>query len=132
MASAVRTTTVSAECPWTTARWCGSSGTGVSQDARSKTGPKRVCTSAGVQPARFARTLTSSALISSQMTAYSGDTNFAPSSGTVIQTVNGPAVTLSPTSVSFGNQALNETSAAKTVTLTNNLSTALTISSITD
>jgi uncharacterized repeat protein (TIGR03803 family) len=63
--------------------------------------------------------------------AYSGDTNFAPSSGTVIQTVNGPAVTLSPTSVSFGNQALNETSAAKTVTLTNNLSTALTISSIT-
>lgn len=40
-------------------------------------------------------------------------------------------VTLSPTSLSFSNQAQGTTSAAKTVTLTNNLSTALAISSVT-
>src|SRR5437879_2289138 len=41
-----------------------------------------------------------------------------------------PGVSLSPTSVSFGNQQVNTTSAAQTVTLTNNGSSALTIASI--
>ncbi|MGD0693506.1 MAG: choice-of-anchor D domain-containing protein [Terriglobia bacterium] len=40
-------------------------------------------------------------------------------------------VVLSPTSLNFGSQAVATTSAAKTVTLTNNLSSALTISGIT-
>jgi Abnormal spindle-like microcephaly-assoc'd, ASPM-SPD-2-Hydin len=44
--------------------------------------------------------------------------------------VPGPAVTLSPTSVSFGNQATGTTSAAQTVTLTNSGTAALTINSI--
>jgi hypothetical protein len=41
-----------------------------------------------------------------------------------------PAVGLAPTSLAFGNQALNITSAAKTVTLTNTGTAALTINSI--
>ena len=50
-----------------------------------------------------------------------------------VMTTNGTAVApvaLSPTSVAFGNQAVGTTSAAKTVTLTNNSGAALTISSI--
>jgi hypothetical protein len=43
----------------------------------------------------------------------------------------GPVVTLSPTSLSFGNQVINTTSVAKTVTLTNTGTAALNISSIT-
>ena len=43
----------------------------------------------------------------------------------------GPAVTLSPTSLGFGNQVINTTSVAKTVTLTNSGTAALNISSIT-
>ncbi len=43
----------------------------------------------------------------------------------------GPAATLSPTSLSFGNQVINTTSVAKTVTLTNTGTAALNISSIT-
>src|SRR5439155_691105 len=42
-----------------------------------------------------------------------------------------PAVSLSPTSLSFGNQLLNTTSAAQVVTLTNTGSATLTITSIT-
>ncbi len=54
------------------------------------------------------------------------------SCGTVFSlSVAAPAVTLSPTSLRFGNQALNETSAAKTVTLTNSGKATLTISDIT-
>jgi hypothetical protein len=45
--------------------------------------------------------------------------------------VNGSTVTISPASLSFGNQVINETSAAKTVTLTNTGATSVTISSIT-
>jgi hypothetical protein len=41
-----------------------------------------------------------------------------------------PSVGLMPTSLAFGNQTLNTTSAAQTVTLTNNGTAALTISSI--
>ncbi|HYM74716.1 MAG TPA: choice-of-anchor D domain-containing protein [Candidatus Dormibacteraeota bacterium] len=44
---------------------------------------------------------------------------------------SGPtAVTVSPTSLSFGNQAINSTSPAQQVTLTNNQTTALTITSV--
>src|SRR5439155_21922743 len=42
-----------------------------------------------------------------------------------------PAVSLAPASPSFGNQLLNTTSAAQTVTLTNTGSASLTITSIT-
>jgi Abnormal spindle-like microcephaly-assoc'd, ASPM-SPD-2-Hydin len=47
-------------------------------------------------------------------------------------TVNpAPAVSLAPTSLSFGNQAVGQTSAGKMVTLTNSGSAALTITSVT-
>ena len=45
-------------------------------------------------------------------------------------TVSAPAMTLNPTSLSFGNQNVGTTSAAKTVTLTNSGTAALTITSI--
>ena len=45
-------------------------------------------------------------------------------------TAGGTTVTLSPTALSFGNQAINTTSAAKTVTLTNTGSASLIIDSI--
>ena len=48
-----------------------------------------------------------------------------------IGTVSAPAVTLNPTSLSFGNQNVGTTSAAKSVTLTNSGTAALTITSIT-
>src|ERR1039458_2143811 len=61
---------------------------------------------------------------------YSGSTSFLGSTSPVLkQQVN--TVTLSPSALNFGTQPVKTTSAAKTVTLTNNLSTALTISSIT-
>ena len=50
---------------------------------------------------------------------------------TVNSSGSGPAVTLSPTSLAFSKIVLGETSAAKTVTLTNSGSAALSISSIT-
>jgi hypothetical protein len=50
---------------------------------------------------------------------------------TVNPTGTGPAVTLSPTSLSFGNKVVGVTSAAKTVTLTNTGNLTLNISSIT-
>jgi len=63
---------------------------------------------------------------------YSGDANFLGSTSPVLtQQVNGSTLTVSPTSLSFGNQVINETSAAKTVTLTNTGATSVTISSIT-
>jgi hypothetical protein len=64
---------------------------------------------------------------------YNGDSNFASSTSAVLsQVVQGTvAVTLSTTSLSFGNQAVNTTSAAKTVTLTNTGTATLDISSIT-
>jgi hypothetical protein len=63
--------------------------------------------------------------------SYSGDTNFLGSTSPVLtQQVNGAAVTLSPTALSFGNVVINTTSTAKTVTLTNSGSGVLSISSI--
>ena len=50
-------------------------------------------------------------------------------SGTGVQPA-APAVTLAPTSLSFGNQAMGSTSAAQTVTLTNSGNAALSITSI--
>ena len=62
---------------------------------------------------------------------YSGDANFFGSTSPVLtQQVNGPPVTLSPASVSFGNVVINTTSAARTVTLANNGAGSLSISSI--
>jgi hypothetical protein len=70
---------------------------------------------------QFARvTITNNASGSPQSVALSG-------SGT---TALAPAVSLSPTSLSFGNQQVNTTSAASTVTLTNSGDAALTINSI--
>jgi len=58
--------------------------------------------------------------------------NAANSPQTVALSGSGESpVVLSPTSLSFGNQAEGTTSTAKTVTLTNNLSTALAVSSVT-
>jgi YVTN family beta-propeller protein len=64
--------------------------------------------------------------------SYGGDTNFTGSTSTVLtQQVNGSsAVKLSPTSLSFGNQVINTTSTAKTVTLTNSGTVPLSISNI--
>jgi Abnormal spindle-like microcephaly-assoc'd, ASPM-SPD-2-Hydin len=57
-----------------------------------------------------------------------GSPQTAPLSGTG----TAPAVTLNPTSLSFGNQLINTTSPAQTVTLTNSGTAPLTISSIGD
>ena len=64
--------------------------------------------------------------------SYAGDTNFLGSTSPVLtQQVNGAgAVTLSPTLLGFGNVAINTTSAAKTVTLTNSGAGSLSINSI--
>jgi hypothetical protein len=63
---------------------------------------------------------------------YSGDTNFLGSTSPVLTQQVNPVttVTLSATALSFGDEALNDTSAAKTVTLTNTGSATLYISSI--
>ena len=64
---------------------------------------------------------------------YSGDTNFLGSTSPVLtQVVVYPltTVTLSPAALSFGDEALNDTSAAKTVTLTNTGSATLDIGNI--
>ena len=57
-----------------------------------------------------------------------GGGGYSQSTGTVFRLAVVPAVTLSPTSLNFGNQALDETSATKTVTLKNS-GTALLITS---
>jgi len=63
--------------------------------------------------------------------AYSGDANFTGSTSSALtQQVNGSTVTVTPTSLSFGNQALDETSAVRAVTLTNTGTTSATINSI--
>jgi YVTN family beta-propeller protein len=63
---------------------------------------------------------------------YSGDSIYLTSTSPVLtQVVNAlPVVTLSPTSLKFGNQAVNTTSAVKKVTLTNTGTVLLTISNI--
>jgi hypothetical protein len=64
--------------------------------------------------------------------AYSGDTNFLGSTSSVLtQQVNAPALTVTPTSLSFSNQAIDQTSAAKTVTVANVSTGSVTINSIT-
>ncbi|MGA9980042.1 MAG: choice-of-anchor D domain-containing protein, partial [Candidatus Sulfotelmatobacter sp.] len=64
--------------------------------------------------------------------SYSGDANFVGSTSSVLtQQVNAPALTATPTSLSFANQAIDETSAAKTVTVTNVSTGSVTINSIT-
>ncbi len=57
-------------------------------------------------------------------------TNYSKAEDSVQLMVNAPPH-VSPTSLSFGNEALNQTSAAKTVTFTNAVTGPLTISSIT-
>jgi uncharacterized repeat protein (TIGR03803 family) len=53
-------------------------------------------------------------------TGYGGSNNCANGCGTIFHLAVAPAaITLTPTSLSFGNQALNETSSAKTVILQN-------------
>jgi Bacterial Ig-like domain (group 3)/FG-GAP-like repeat/Abnormal spindle-like microcephaly-assoc'd, ASPM-SPD-2-Hydin len=62
---------------------------------------------------------------------YSGDTNFAPGSSSVVsQVVQGALVALSPTSLDFGSQVVPTTSSAQPVTLTNTGNIALSITSI--
>jgi YVTN family beta-propeller protein len=63
---------------------------------------------------------------------YSGDTSFLGSTSPVLTQVVYPltSVTLSPAALSFGDEALNDTSAAKTVTLTNTGSATLYIGNI--
>ncbi|MGB6474610.1 MAG: Ig-like domain-containing protein, partial [Candidatus Sulfotelmatobacter sp.] len=64
--------------------------------------------------------------------SYSGDANFVGSTSSVLtQQVNAPALTATPTSLSFANQAIDETSAARTVTVTNTSTGSVTINSIT-
>ena len=64
---------------------------------------------------------------------YSGDANFQGSTSPVLlQQVKGvPAAALSPTSLSFGDQAVGTTSVPQTVTMTNTGTATLTIGSIT-
>ena len=66
--------------------------------------------------------------------AYAGDSNFAaaPSAALpVIVSAAVPAVTLSPSSLTFAAQDVGTTSAAQTITLTNSGQAALTITSVT-
>jgi hypothetical protein len=64
--------------------------------------------------------------------SYAGDSNYgAVTSGTIPLTGGLPPVGVSPNALSFGNQVINTTSVAKTVTLTNTGTAALNISSIT-
>jgi len=62
---------------------------------------------------------------------YNGDTNFAPSTSSVLyQVVQGAVVSLSPTGLNFGNQNVDTTSPPQVVTLTNTGNINLTITSI--
>jgi hypothetical protein len=61
------------------------------------------------------------------MAAYSGDTNHVGSSGTLNQMVSAPQLTLSPTSINFGNVYLF---AIKTLTLKNTGNATLQISGV--
>jgi YVTN family beta-propeller protein len=64
--------------------------------------------------------------------SYSGDANFRGSTSSVLtQQVNAPALTVTPASLSFSNQAIDEISAPKTVTVTNAGTGSVTINSIT-
>jgi YVTN family beta-propeller protein len=64
--------------------------------------------------------------------SYSGDANFMGSNSlTLTQQVNAPALTVTPASLSYGNQAIDETSTARTVTVTNEGTGSVTINSIT-
>ena len=64
-------------------------------------------------------------------TTASGGNGGAPNgNGTVLRLAAVPAVTLSTASLSFGNQALNETSTARTVTLRNSGSALVNISGV--
>ena len=60
---------------------------------------------------------------------YSGDGNFNPKTGSSLSQLV-TEVVLTPTSITFGSQALSTTSSAKSVTLVNKGSSALSISSI--
>ena len=66
------------------------------------------------------------------LACYSGDNNFMSSKGTTMQTVvAAPIVSINPANLSFGNQQVNTTSGAQTVTITNPTGTApLNISNI--
>src|SRR5207249_2691745 len=66
---------------------------------------------------------------SSQL-AITDNASGSPQQVSVSGTGTAPGVQLSPTSLNFGNQAVNTTGAPQTVTLTNSGSSALTISSI--
>ena len=62
---------------------------------------------------------------------YNGDSNFAPSTSPVLyQVVQGAIVSLSPSSLNFGNQTVGITSSPQNVRLTNNGNINLTISLI--
>jgi hypothetical protein len=63
------------------------------------------------------------------MATYSGDTNHVASSGTLNQVVSGPQLTLSPTSINFGNVYLFNI-AVKTLTLKNTGNATLQISGV--
>jgi hypothetical protein len=64
-------------------------------------------------------------------TTYNGDANFAPSTSPVLyQVVQGAIVSLSPTSLNFGNQTVGITSSPQIVTLQNTGNINLTITSI--
>src|SRR5208283_754222 len=54
----------------------------------------------------------------------------SPQSAALTGTGTAPAVTLSPTSLTFGNQGVSTTSTTRTVTLTNTGTASLSISSI--
>jgi len=63
--------------------------------------------------------------------SYSGDTNYSPSYSSLIGlTAINPQVGLNSSSLSFGNQRVNTTSAPKTLTLTNTGTTNLALSGI--
>ena len=61
---------------------------------------------------------------------YSGDTNYSGSSGMVAQSVSSSTVTVSVTALSFGDEVVSGTSAAKAVTLKDTGSGLVNISSI--
>jgi hypothetical protein len=64
-------------------------------------------------------------------TSYSGDTNTKASSATLSQVVNGPTLTLSPSSITFPGQYVGTSGLPLTVTATNPGSAPLSIKSVT-
>ena len=106
---------ISASAPYSQTNTCGAS---VGAGGQCTISVKFAPTATGSQPGTL--TITDNAAGSPHTASLSG-------TGT---NVTAPAVTLSPTGLAFGNQAINTTSAAQSITLTNSGTASLSLTSI--